>query len=129
MIAMFPLAVIQLYGLLIAAAVAVGAWLCTREENVCRCPRIRVWTLCYMQCPWRSVCRIYYVIFPGGSLQQPLRIFYVWEGGLAIYGGVIGGALGVWLLSKRRGIRLSVLADVVARFAIRASHWPLGQLL
>jgi phosphatidylglycerol:prolipoprotein diacylglycerol transferase len=116
MIAMFPLAVIQLYGLLIAAAVAVGAWLCTREEKRLSLPKDTGLDIVLYAVPLAVVfARIYYVIFSWQQFaQQPLRVFYVWEGGLAIYGGVIGGALGVWLLSKRRGIRFSLLADVVA---------------
>ena len=116
MIAMFPLVVIQLYGLLIAAAVAVGAWLCTREEKRLSLPKDTGLDIVLYAVPLAVVfARIYYVIFSWQQFaQQPLRIFYVWEGGLAIYGGVIGGALGVWLLSKRRGIRFSLLADVVA---------------
>ena len=116
MIAMFPLVVIQLYGLLIAAAVAVGAWLCTREEKRLSLPKDTGLDIVLYAVPLAVVfARIYYVIFSWQQFaQQPLRIFYVWEGGLAIYGGVIGGALGVWLLSKRRGIRFLLLADVVA---------------
>lgn len=59
--------------------------------------------------------RLYYVLF---SWQQyaasPISILYVWEGGLAIYGGVIGGFLGVWLHSRRKRIPLGVLTDCIA---------------
>jgi phosphatidylglycerol:prolipoprotein diacylglycerol transferase len=56
--------------------------------------------------------RTYYVIFAG--VQFFWDAFKIWEGGLAIYGGVIGGALGgiIYCLVKKRNI-LST-ADVVA---------------
>ncbi len=111
-----PLAAVQVYGLLIAAAVALAAWLVTREEKRLGLPKDTGLDLVLYAVPLAVVfSRLYYVAFTWDEFaQQPLRIFYVWEGGLAIYGGVIGGALGVWLLSRRRGIRFPLLADVVA---------------
>ena len=46
--------------------------------------------------------RLYYVAFyPGDKyINNPLSILYVWEGGLAIYGGIIGGLLGGALMAK-----------------------------
>ena len=49
-----------------------------------------------------------------GEGRDLIRVLYVWEGGLAIYGGVAGGALGVWLWSRRSGASFTVLADVIA---------------
>ena len=64
MIAMFPLAVIQLYGLLIAAAVAIGAWLCTREEKRLALPKDTSLDIVLYAVPLAVVfARIYYVIF------------------------------------------------------------------
>ena len=38
--------------------------------------------------------RLYYVIFNlSYYLNNPLEIFYVWHGGLAIHGGILGGFL------------------------------------
>jgi len=41
-------------------------------------------------------------------------IFRIWEGGIAIYGGLLGGTLGAWIGSKRSGIRFWDFADAVA---------------
>lgn len=49
-----------------------------------------------------------------GQGQDPIRVLYVWEGGLAIYGAVAGGAIGVWLWARRSGASFTVLADVIA---------------
>jgi prolipoprotein diacylglyceryl transferase len=49
--------------------------------------------------------------YPGADL---LRIFYVWEGGLAIFGAVGLGALGALIGAKLAGIRFSSFADALA---------------
>lgn len=49
--------------------------------------------------------------FPGADL---LRVFYVWEGGLAIFGALIGGALGAWIGTRLAGIRFWSFADALA---------------
>lgn len=57
-----------------------------------------------------GVCgaRIYYLIFHGDSI---LDFFKFREGGLAIYGGIIGGALATLIFSKIRNIYFFKLAD------------------
>ncbi len=40
--------------------------------------------------------------------------FAVWHGGLGIWGGIAGGALGAWIYCRRHHIRLRVLADALA---------------
>jgi len=49
-----------------------------------------------------------------GAGGQPIRAFYIWEGGLGIWGAVAGGAIGAWLAARQLGLPLSVLADSLA---------------
>jgi len=49
--------------------------------------------------------------YPGAEL---LRIFYVWEGGLAIFGAIALGAVGAWIGARFAGIRFSTFADALA---------------
>jgi len=62
--------------------------------------------------------RLYHVItdnelyFRAG--RDPWRAFYVWEGGLGIWGAVALGGLGAWIACRRRGIKLPPFADAVA---------------
>lgn len=49
--------------------------------------------------------------YPGADL---LRIFYVWEGGLAIFGAIGLGAVGAWIGAKLAGVRFSAFADALA---------------
>lgn len=59
--------------------------------------------------------RLYYVIFSWDSYKNNLiKIFAIREGGLAIYGGIIGGILTAIVFCKVRKIKLGVLADVTA---------------
>jgi phosphatidylglycerol:prolipoprotein diacylglycerol transferase len=45
---------------------------------------------------------------------NPRAVLNVWEGGLAFYGGLIGGTLGGLVFARWRKVRLRVLADLVA---------------
>jgi prolipoprotein diacylglyceryl transferase len=49
--------------------------------------------------------------YPGADL---LRTFYIWEGGNAIFGSLIGGAIGVYIGCRQTGIRFWAFADAVA---------------
>jgi len=46
--------------------------------------------------------------------RNPLQILVIWQGGLGIYGGLLGGALGILLVCARRRLRFLCLADCVA---------------
>ena len=45
---------------------------------------------------------------------DPWKIFAIWEGGIAIWGAIIGGALGVWFGCRRYGLRMLPMADAIA---------------
>ncbi|MCP2030869.1 prolipoprotein diacylglyceryl transferase [Okibacterium sp. HSC-33S16] len=49
--------------------------------------------------------------YPGADL---LRTLYIWEGGIAIFGALIGGAIGAWIGCRMTGIRFLTFADAVA---------------
>ena len=66
--------------------------------------------------PFAIVCaRLYYCIFKWEDYAaDPITILYIWKGGLAIYGGVIGAAIGVVIHCAWRKIKLPALLDLVA---------------
>ena len=68
--------------------------------------------------PFAVLCaRRYYCIFArnaGGYAPNPISTLYVWEGGLAIYGGVLGAIVGVAVFCKFKRIKLPALLDLVA---------------
>jgi prolipoprotein diacylglyceryl transferase len=49
-----------------------------------------------------------------GAGKNFVDVFKIWEGGIAIYGGVIGGLLGAWIGSRMSGIRLVSYLDAIA---------------
>ena len=108
--------VIPIYGLLIAAAIAVAVFLCSREEKRLQLPQDTSIDLALWLIPAAIIgARLYYVAFQWEMYaQNPIRILYVWEGGLAIYGGVIAGVLTGFAFSKKKNIPFGVLADWVA---------------
>ena len=66
--------------------------------------------------PFAVLCaRVYYVIFQWESCaDNPISVFHIWEGGLAIYGGVIGAAVGVCVFSRFKKISIPALLDLVS---------------
>ncbi len=54
--------------------------------------------------------RIYYVIFEWQQYaSEPIRVFYIWEGGLAIHGGIIAGVIFGWFYFRHyqyNGLRI-----------------------
>lgn len=62
--------------------------------------------------------RLYHVITTPddffSSWEAMAAIPRIWEGGLAIWGGVSGGALGAWIAVRRAGQRIGPVADALA---------------
>ena len=59
--------------------------------------------------------RLYYVIFElDHYLDDPVRIFKVWEGGLAIYGGIIAGGVAAVLVARHKKIKMLKILDMLA---------------
>jgi prolipoprotein diacylglyceryl transferase len=48
-----------------------------------------------------------------GAGKNPVSVFYVWEGGLAIYGGLLFGALGAYIGARQAGIKFFAYADAL----------------
>lgn len=56
--------------------------------------------------------RIYYVIFDPGYLTGDFwRIFRIWEGGLAIYGGIIGAVIALLICARVKKIHAGAVLD------------------
>ena len=58
--------------------------------------------------------RIYYVIFEWALFKDnPISIFYIWEGGLAIHGGLIAGVVYAYFFFRHRGVNLLRVGDCI----------------
>lgn len=73
--------------------------------------------------------RIYYVLFDlKYYMKYPLEILNIRTGGLAIYGGVIGGILTCIVFCKKRKIKLLDMLDYIApALALRTSYRKMGE--
>ena len=59
--------------------------------------------------------RIYYVLFSWPEYAaNPIRALFIWEGGMAVYGSIIGGVLAGFLFARHRKLPFLRLADLVA---------------
>ena len=70
-----------------------------------------LWTV-----PIGVICaRLYYCIFYWELYaDNPISMLYIWQGGLAIYGAVIGGAVTVVIVSKVKKIKTGVFLDLAS---------------
>ena len=66
--------------------------------------------------PFAILCaRAYYCIFSWEDYaDHPIQVLYIWNGGLAIYGGVIGAAIGVIVFCRIKRVSLGATLDLVA---------------
>ena len=74
--------------------------------------------------PISIICaRIYYIVFKlDYYLQNPMQIINLRNGGLAIYGGIIGGAITCYIFCKKKKIDFLNLVDYLAPcLALRTS--------
>ncbi|HET7009449.1 MAG TPA: prolipoprotein diacylglyceryl transferase [Anaerolineales bacterium] len=108
---------IRWYGLIVAGAIGLASWIAAREAN-----RKGVKSgdfqdgLTWVVLAGLAGARLFHVIdhWPHEYASNPLRAFYIWEGGLAIWGGVIGGLAALAIFAWRRGLNLGLLADIAA---------------
>ena len=49
-----------------------------------------------------------------GEGRELIRVFFIWEGGIAIFGALIGGAIGAWIGCRLVGLRFWTYADALA---------------
>jgi len=100
-----PLA-IRWYGVMIATACLVGLWVAGREadrKGIGKKAIQEFWLYAIIGAIIGA--RLYYVAFfdPASIWHNPFSLFAIWEGGLAIHGGILGGLLiSVWYTRRRR---------------------------
>ncbi len=109
------LGILPWYGLLIVTGAALAVWLADREARRLSLPKDTVIDLALWTLPVGILgARIYYVIFSWSSFApDPVSVLYLWEGGLAIYGGLIAGFGVVCVFCRRRKISLPLMADIL----------------
>ena len=66
--------------------------------------------------PFSILCaRAYYCAFTWSEYRDnPISVLYIWNGGLAIYGAVLGAIVGVIVFCKIKKVKLGAVLDIVA---------------
>ncbi len=112
---------VHFYALILLTGVLAGTWLTARRA------RRRGYTtddvldaLGWVVIPGIIGARLYHVLTPTPAsgittayyLQHPLEILSIWNGGLGIYGAIIGGALGLAAYTRHKHFPLLVWVDL-----------------
>lgn len=112
------------YGIFIGLGVILGVLLALHEaKRTGQNPDTYLDFIIYAMIIAIIGARLYYVIFPGIFTASIQKIFAIRKGGLAIYGGIIGGVLTAIVYSHLKKKNFWVMADTMAPSLI------LGQML
>jgi phosphatidylglycerol:prolipoprotein diacylglycerol transferase len=107
---------IRWYSLIVMTAILVGIWLVAREAARRGFKKDDI----YESSMWIVFggllgARLFHVLDHWQEFAaSPLRIFAIWEGGLAIWGGVAGGLIVAAILARQKGWRFPRLLDAAA---------------
>ncbi|WLR50527.1 prolipoprotein diacylglyceryl transferase [Bacillus tianshenii] len=104
------------YGVIIATGALLGLYLATRESVRHGYPKETFTDIVLFAIPIAILsARAYYVLFTWDYYSQhPGDIFAIWEGGLAIHGGLIGALITGYVFTKKKGFSFWHLADIAA---------------
>ncbi|GEK05151.1 prolipoprotein diacylglyceryl transferase [Schleiferilactobacillus harbinensis] len=107
---------IKWYGVLIATGVVIAFILSMREANRRQISPDDIVDLLLWMLPIGVIgARAYYVIFRWSYYAaNPSEIFAIWEGGLAIYGGIIAGLIVLVVYCYYRMLPAWLVLDIVA---------------
>ena len=102
------------YGIIAATALTLGMLYCYRKARSFGVDPDKIVDLILVTVLLGVVCaRIYYVVFSWDQYKDDLMsVFRIWEGGIAIYGGIIGGLIGIVIMCKVTGIKLLPMLDL-----------------
>jgi phosphatidylglycerol:prolipoprotein diacylglycerol transferase len=104
------------YGIIIASAVFIAGLLGTRVARWLNEDPDDGWSmLLLVMILGVAGARIYHVIHLWEFYSEnPAQIVQIWNGGLGIPGGVVGGALGIWISTRTRGLSTLRWMDIFA---------------
>ena len=109
---------IHFYGIIIACGLLLAVWYGMRRSRQFGFTQDDIIDGVLWVVPFAILCaRLYYCVFKweeGGYAANPISVLYIWEGGLAIYGGVLGAIVGVAVYCKVKKLKLPALLDLVS---------------
>lgn len=119
-----PLSV-RWYGIIIAAAIMVALTLCMKDTKKFNYKEDDIIDAFLIALPVSIIfARLFFVVFTWESFKNDfLGIFRVWEGGLAIYGAIIGAVLSVFFYTRHKKMNMLGLLDFAC------VYFPLAQAI
>lgn len=102
------------YGLFIGIGILAATWLAQKRAHLYNLKKTDIkTTLWWAIIPGFIGARLYHVIdYWSYYIARPFEITAIWNGGLGIYGGIIGGLLGIACAAKLKKIKLMPLLDL-----------------
>ena len=101
------------YGIIIAAAIMIALALASKQSKKFDINEDDFLDMFLIALPVSIIfARLFFVVFTWDSYKNNLLgIFRIWEGGLAIYGAIIGAVLSVFIYSRWKKIDMLYLMD------------------
>ena len=106
---------IHMYGIIIAFGLVLAAVYCMRRAPQFGLTEDHVLDGVLWVTPFAFLCaRAYYCAFAWEMYaDNPISVLYIWQGGIAIYGGVLGAVLGILVFCRVKKISLGATLDLV----------------
>ena len=105
------------YGLIVSLALLTGLWVVVKEAQRMGFSKDIISDIT----PWLFLggligARLFHVADHWDDIysKDPLQIFALWEGGLAIWGAIVGGLISLYLIARKKNLNLSRLLDTFA---------------
>ena len=104
------------YGIIIAIGLGLALWYGVKEAKRTNFPSDALIDAVLYGTIAAIICaRAYYVLFKWDYYQNNLsEIFMIWNGGIAIYGGIIGAFVSALIYCKIKNVSFLHLADIAA---------------
>ena len=98
---------VHLYGVVIAFGLLLAGVYCSRRSKRAGLTEDDILDGILWITPFAVICaRIYYCVFSWADYaDNPISVLYIWNGGLAIYGAVIGAFVGVAIYCRIKRLR------------------------
>ena len=103
------------YGILIGLGLLLAVWYCCKRSKEFGLTEDHVLDGLILVLPIAVICaRAYYCVFAWHEFaDNPISVLYIWNGGIAIYGGVLGAIFGMWIFSKWKKVKLAAVLDLI----------------
>ena len=124
---------IRYYGILFALAILVSYFIIIRISKEKNIPRDTIEeVILYVTISIVVGARLFEVLFyyPSHYFNDPIKIFYIWEGGLASHGAILLSVITLYIYTKKKKLNFYEIADIlVIPAALGAAFIRIGNFI